>query len=160
MLPAFARQFRRRVENGKVRRKLQRELDRTYSLFEADLKKATEQSEEERIENMRAFECAEYEDQIQRLDSLALVERGKRCHIDVGDVPGPPDAPYHWIQGPYGTYYLNPKSFRELSRAVELAEHERKKRNIELRDSWLKIWTGIVATIGAITGLMALFKHR
>jgi hypothetical protein len=37
MLPAFAHRFRRRVENGKVRRKLQRELDRTYGLFEADL---------------------------------------------------------------------------------------------------------------------------
>jgi hypothetical protein len=160
MLPAPIRRFRSRVEHRRARRKLQQELDRTYSLFEGDLEQATEQTERERIENMRAFDCSEYEDQIQRLDSLALIERGKRCHVDVADFPAPPDIPLHWMRGPHGTYYLNPKSFREFARAVELAEYERKKRNIELRDSWLKIWTGIVATIGAITGIMALFKHR
>src|SRR5579863_188713 len=125
---------KRRWQKRQLKVTLQAQLDAIYRAHEDDVASAKTQEERERAESLRAFECAEFDDQLQRLNFLELNERARRCHIDLSDLPANPDAPYHLKQGSHGTWLLHPRSFRALAKTVETAEHERDKRNIDRRD--------------------------
>src|SRR5204863_1179655 len=99
---AFLKRRREQAKKRAIRRKLERELNRVWDVFTADLEKATTWEERGYIQQQRDFECSEFQDQIDRMDSLDLERRAQRLHIAVSDFPAPPDAPHHWIQGPHG----------------------------------------------------------
>jgi hypothetical protein len=153
----FVKIFRAYIQKRKRKRDLQEQSDRVYHLYDLDLAKATTQENREEIESLRRFECAEYDGQIDRLDSLDLAERARRCHIDVSDIGPPPEHySHHWIQDSHGTWFLHPQSFRALSKTVEEAEYQRAKRQAEIRDFRWKVFIAVAAVIGALTGIVNL----
>ena len=104
-------------------------------------------------------ECSLFEDQIKEMDSSQLNFRAGRCHIDLSDFLLEEGFASHWEEGVHGSRYIRDKSFRELSKAVEIAEHDAKRRKIDVRDSWFKIGTAIAATMAAIASILNLFWH-
>jgi len=157
---SFFHSLRQRIQKRRRRRELQRKSDGAYRLFESDLARADTWEKREHIESQRRFECSKYDDEIQRMDSFDLAARARKCRIDVSAV-GPPPAPHdhHWIQGTHGTWFLHEKSFRALAELVEAAEHQRRKRRVEVRDFWWKRITAIAAITAAIASIAGLARH-
>jgi hypothetical protein len=155
---SFVRRFREHAKRRKARRELQKKLNYIFDVFEADLATADTWEKQQSIEQQREYECSEFADEINRIDSLALLDRGRRCHVLLLDILPPVDAPNHWIQGEHGTWHLHPKSFHELSKAVEEAENQRVKRVIDRGDFAIKAYTALVATIAAIGTIVTLIR--
>ena len=154
----FVRRFLEHAKRSRTRRALQKKLNHVFDVFEAELAAADTWEKQQYIEQQRQFECREFADEINRLDSLALLDRGRRCHVLLPDIVPPVDAPNHWIQGEHGVWHLHPKVFADLSKAVEEAEHQRVKRVIDRGDFAIKAYTALVATIAAIGSIVTLIR--
>ena len=158
-LPRLVNRHIQHLKVWKERRKFQRTLEWLDDQFDKELSGVQDYEEQQAIEHRRQFECSEYDDKIQRIDSLELTSRARNCHIDVSDI-GPPSEgePSHWTQGNHGTWFLHPRSFRALAKAVEEAEYQRAKRKLELKDFWWKLITAIAAIVGAGAGIWNLLR--
>lgn len=154
----FLREFKRKWVLFRKRRQFQLSYDQAYDAFEKDIEETKDCQKQLALADQRHFECSEYTDEIQRLDSLELIRRAERCFIDVYDFS--PSGEYNelWDQGRHGTLYLHQKIFRNLSKAVEIAEYERAKRNFEQRDFWLKIFTAGFAAFAAVASGINLVR--
>jgi len=155
---SFLRDLKRANTIRRKRRKLQLTFDEVYDKFEKDIADTKDYQKQRDLQAIQQFECGEYGDEIQRIDSLEIIRRAERCYIDVADLPLPQNVKHAWVQGNHGTWYLHPKIFRELAKLVEAAEHERSKRAIERRDFWLKIFTATVAAIAAVASMINLMR--
>ena len=158
--PRFYNPTLRRLEVWNQRRKLTNTLRSLDARFDKDFSAAVGYEAQRAIDDQRRFECSEYEDQVQRIDSITLVTRARLCHIDISDVPDPPDRlTGHWTQGNHGTWFINPKSFRVFAKMVEEAEYQRAKRKLDLKDFWWKLITAVAAIAGAGAGIWNLLRR-
>jgi len=154
------REFRRRSALRRKRREWEHKRDWIWDAFEKDIKAAKTLDEQQSLESGRQHECSEYEDKLRAMESTEISRRAQRCHLAVSDFPLPPGETSHWTMGIWGDWYIHPKALREFSKAVEEAEHERAKRNLERRDFWLKIFTAIFAAAAAVASIINLFMSH
>jgi hypothetical protein len=154
----FVRRWAKKMAQQRRRRKLEDQEESVRATFATEFGKATD-DEKEHINHQMMYECSEFEDEIKRLDSIELEARGTKVHLSIYDLPVPADTLQHWEQGTHGAWYINDKSRREFARLVTAAEYESKKQRREGWDFWLKVYTAIAASAGAIAGLITLFRH-
>jgi hypothetical protein len=138
-------------------RYLQRRSEETWKLFDADVAAAKTDDERQQVESLRAFECAEYDDEIRRLESQHWIRRGDEVHLSVYDIPKEGEHEEHWDTGPYGTRYLSERILRVFKKRVEDAEYERDKRKREGREIWIKYFTAAVAALAALASMVNVY---
>jgi len=158
--PRFIVRRFEKFKSKRERRQHENAIEWLDAAFDKDLASAKDYETQQGIELVRQFECSEYDDKIQRIDSLELTSRARRCHIDVEDLGLPPEPhSSHWIQGRHGTWFIHPKSLRLLAKAVEEAEHQRAKRRVERSEFWWKLITAIGAVAAAIASALNLYRN-
>jgi hypothetical protein len=113
----YLRYQKSRFTERRKRRKLEEKRDRVYAAYEKDILNAKNEDERGSLESSQRFECSEYEDEIARMDSLELIAKGAQFHLDISDLPLPPNESSHWVQGQYDTQYIHSKSLREFCKA-------------------------------------------
>ena len=114
-----------------------------WDAYEKDIKEAKTSDDKQMLESGQYHECREFDDELLSMDSTEICRRARLCHLSITDFPLPPGETSYWVTGNYGAQYIDPKTLREFTKAVETAEYERAKRNVELRDFWLKIFTAV-----------------
>ena len=117
-----------------------------YRAFDTDLAKAKASKntdEFDSLEQQRHWETSEYEDRILAIQSRRLVADAERLYVYISDL--------QWERGNYGDRYLDRVSISELYHAV-------KKQKDEIREYRLKLAGAITGIIGALIGLIAVWK--
>jgi len=125
---------------------LKRQAGVIYRAFDADLAKARANKnagELDSLEQQRHWETSEYEDKILSIKSRRLVAAAEGLYLYIPDL--------QWEQGNYGDRYLDRASLSKLYHAVK----EQKDKNREYR---LKLAGAITGIIGALIGLIAVWK--
>jgi hypothetical protein len=133
-----------------------------WDAYEKEMKAAKTSDAKQMLESGQHHECDEFDDELLSMDSIEIGRRASRCYLSLYDVPLPEGETTHWETGNYGARYIHPKTLREFTKTVEAAEYERAKRNVELKDFWLKIFTAMFAAAAAVASIINLFaghKH-
>jgi hypothetical protein len=158
----FFPELRRKAALNRKRRRLEEQRNELWDAYEKDIKAAKTSDEKQMLAADQHHECEEFDDEILGFDSMDIVRRASRCHLSLYDVPLAEGETSHWETGSYGARYINPKTLREFTKTVEAAEYERAKRDVELKDFWLKIVTAFFAAAAAVASIINLFtghKH-
>jgi hypothetical protein len=126
---------------------LKRQVHSVYRAFDADLAKAKaskNSGESESLEEQRHWEATEYEDKILSLKSRRLMAAAETLYLYIPDLL--------WEQGNYGDRYLDRASLSKPYHAVK----EQRDKNREYR---LKLAGAVTGIIGAMIGLVAVWKR-
>jgi hypothetical protein len=153
-------ELRRKWRLRNKRRELEQRREQVWNAYEKDIKEATTSDERQMLEVGQYEECSEFEDELLSIDSTEICRRARLCHLSIKDFPLPPGETSYWVTGRYGARYIEPKTFREFTKAVETAEYERAKRDVELKDFWLKIFTAAFAAAAAVASIVNLFTSH
>lgn len=111
--------------------------------FEADLRKAKTTEERERLEYEQYFELSEYDEAIQAIHSQRLTAEARELFVHV---PG-----LEWETGHWGGRFLKEESLSQLHHAV-------KAQKDSIRDYRIRIISALTGVIGALIGLLAIWK--
>jgi hypothetical protein len=111
--------------------------------FEHDLKHAQNSEERERIETGKYFELSEYDEAIQTIHTRRLMAQARDLFIFVPDLT--------WDDGRWGGRFLNEESLSKLHLAV-------KAQKDSIRDFRIRYASAITGIIGALIGLLAVWK--
>lgn len=117
-----------------------------YHAFDADLAKAKaskDTNEYHSLLNQQGFEVAEYLQKLRSIRSRRLLMEAERLYIHIPDLK--------WEDGAYGEHYLDAASQSKLYYAV-------KEQKDKIREYRLKLATPITGIIGALIGLIAIWK--
>jgi hypothetical protein len=99
----------------------------------------------------------ETSEQILAIESETWTKRGYKVHVSVTEIPLPNGETSYWVDGNSGRH-LNWDVLRQLKKRIEDAEYGRSRRKREGREIWIKWFTAIAATIGAIGELATLLN--
>lgn len=111
--------------------------------FEIDLKRARSSGEREELEYERYFELSEYEEAIQTMQSRRLMAEARDLFIFIPDLK--------WEDGQWGGRFLKQESLSKLYHAV-------KAQKESIRDYRIRLVTATTGIIGALIGLLAIWK--
>ncbi len=111
--------------------------------FEIDLKHARNSDDRERLEYERYFELSEYDEAIQTIHSRRLMAGARELFIYIPDLK--------WEEGKWGGRFLDEESLSKLHHAV-------KAQKDSIRENQIKIATALIGIIGALIGLLAVWK--
>jgi len=117
-------------------------LERRARAIEADLAKARAIKDSERVDRLRV-ELLEYSDEIKLRRSRTLLREAERFYIHIPDL--------QWERGTFVDRYLTEASESKLYYAIK----EQKDKNREYR---LKLAGALIGIIGALIGLIAIWK--
>ena len=156
----FFQELRRKAALSKRRRELAHRRSQVWDAYEKDIKAAKTGDDKQMLEAGQHHECDEFDDELLSLDSTEIGRRASRCHLALNDLPLPEGETSHWHTGSYGSRYIHPKTLREFTKLVEVAEYERAKRSAELKDFRLKIFTAVSAAAAALASIINLFMSH
>jgi hypothetical protein len=111
--------------------------------FEADLKHAKNRDEREQLEYQQYFELSEYDEAIQTIHSKRLLAEARELFLFVPDLK--------WENGQWGGRFLTEECLSRLHYAV-------KAQKDIIRDYRIRFATAITGIIGALIGLLAIWK--
>ena len=98
----------------------------------------------------------EEHDEFMVLETEHWLERGRKVHVSVVDVPLEGEESY-WKEGLSGSY-IQWQYLHKLKPKIEEAEYIRKKRRYDFGEHWLKWLTAIGAIIAAIASTGTALK--
>jgi hypothetical protein len=127
---------------------LKRQAEVVHHAFAADLAEAKAKKDTEGYEHLRGqqqFETTEYLDELRAIQSGRLLMEAQNLYIYVPDLK--------WEHGPYGHMYLDRESESKLYHAV-------KEQKYKMREYRLKLASAITGIIGALIGLVAVWKKK
>ena len=153
-------ELRRTFALRKKRRTLEHQRKQVWDAYDKNIKAAKTSDDRQMLEVGQHDECRQFDDEISSIDSTEICRRARLCHLSLNDFPLPPEETSHWVTGNYGARYIDPKTLREFTKVVETAEYERAKRNVELKDFWLKTFTVIFAAVAAVASIINLFMSH
>ena len=111
--------------------------------FETDLETARNSEEREQVEYQKYFELSEYDEAIQTIHSKRLMSEARELFIFVPDLK--------WEEGRWGGRFLNEESLSRLHQVV-------KAQKDSIRDYRIKFATVLTGIIGALIGLIAVWR--
>jgi len=115
-------------------------MSRTY---EISLKNAKTSAERQELEFEQYTDLSEYEEAIQTIHSRRLMAEARELFVFI---PG-----LKWEQGQFGGRFLSEESLSKLHHAV-------KTQKESIRDYRLRLATAATGIIGALIGLLAVWK--
>jgi len=115
-------------------------MSRTY---ETSLKHAKTSAERQELEFEQYIDLSEYEEAIQTIHSRHLMAKARELFIFIPDLK--------WKEGQFGGRFLEEESLSRLHHAV-------KAQADTIRDYRLRLATAATGIIGALIGLLAVWK--
>jgi hypothetical protein len=122
---------------------LKRESSIVSSAFEADIRQAHTSENRERLEYEQYFELSEYDEAIQTIHSKRLAAEARQLFVYIPDL--------QWETGRWGGRYLSEESLSKLYHAV-------KTQKDSIRDYRIRFISVLTGVIGALIGLLAIWK--
>jgi hypothetical protein len=153
-------ELRRKWALRRKRQGLAYRRQQVWDAYEKEISAAKSSDEQQMLESGQRDERSHFDDELLSVDSSEICRRARLCHLSITDFPMPSGETSYWVTGNYGARYIHPKTLREFTKAVETAEYERAKRDFELKDFWLKIFTALSAAAAAIASIINLFSSH
>lgn len=122
---------------------LKRQSSVVSRAFETDIRQAKTSEEREELEYGRYFELSEYDEAIQAIHSKRLTAEARELFVYIPDL--------QWETGKWGNRYLTEESLSRLHHAV-------KPQKDSIRDYRIRIISALTGVIGALIGLLAIWK--
>lgn len=123
---------------------LRRQSNIVSRAFEADLARANNSEERERLEYEQYSELSEYDEAIQAIHTKRLLADARQLFVHVPDLK--------WETGKWGSRYLDEESLAKLYQAV-------KAQKDVSRDYRIRFISALTGIIGALIGLLAIWKR-
>jgi hypothetical protein len=129
------------------------ETDRLYRKLIASEKRRNNQNKLQELYSDWGYESDLIEEELKLVETRRLVNKARRLLLPVPDIPTGKEEDGKWIRGPdSGRWYLKPEGFSEIRALIRGECKERR----EALMAWATIIIGI---IGALTGLVAVWRR-
>jgi hypothetical protein len=122
---------------------LNRQASIVSRAFDAEVKQAKTYEDRQGIESEQIFEISQYEEAIQMIQSQRLANEARKLYVYIPDL--------QWETGESGGRYLTEKSLSILYHAV-------KTQKDSIRDYRIRFISVLTGVIGALIGLLAMWK--